>query len=271
LEDYRELLVGRGLSPRTVEIYTGYLARAANWCELHGRRLEHLTAFDLASLPDEITAGQSSSARRQIRSALQHFYEMVGRPDAPTQAIRVPPKPEPVNRSVDVDTARRIVAASVSFGYPKGTAILVGMYQALRRQEIATLRWEYVHHPQPGMLKVIGSKNTGTRIIPLHPTLATHLEPLRDPKGWMFPGRGGDRPVLPGTIYKWVKEIAGRAGMPSFHPHQMRHTVLTAMHDHGGDLRAVASFAGHRRIETTTTYTRTTLDRTIAAQAGVDW
>lgn len=271
LPDYQEYLVGRGLSPRTVAIYTSYVEKASDWCRTHGRELEQLSAFDLAALPDEISRGGSASARRQIRSALQHMYEMIGRPDAPTHAIRVPPKPDPINRSVTEEEARRLVAVAYAFGYPRGTAVLMGMYQALRRAEIAVMRWEYIDNPIPGHLKVIGTKGTGIRHIPLHPRLGEHLAALREPRGWMFPGRGVDGPIIPNTINKWVRDIADKAGLPAFHPHRMRHTVLSAMNDHTGDIRAVATFAGHKRLETTMAYTRTTDERMRQAQGGVGW
>jgi len=54
-------------------------------------------------------------------------------------------------------------------------------------------------------------------------------------------------------------------------PHELRHTALATALDRTKDLRAVMTFAGHARPETTAGYTRTTRKRLEAVVAAIDY
>lgn len=172
--------------------------------------------------------------------------------------MRVPPKPQMVCRALDDDDddARRLATAAREDGGRHGLAVILGLYQALRREEIATTRWDGVD--EAGWLTVMG-KGSKRRRIPLH---AVTLEALRavqesreDTSDWVFPGRFGG-PVNPTTVWQWVRDLAQEAGLPPIKCHWTRHTALASQNDATGDLRAVQAFAGHSRPEVTSGYTR---------------
>lgn len=58
------------------------------------------------------------------------------------------------------------------------------------------------------------------------------------------------------TIGRVVKAVAVAKGLPSYHPHQLRHACATHMHDHGAPIQAVAAMLGHARLSTSQIYTR---------------
>ncbi|RZK32931.1 MAG: site-specific integrase [Hymenobacter sp.] len=59
------------------------------------------------------------------------------------------------------------------------------------------------------------------------------------------------------TISTWskaVRELALRAGVPQFTPHTLRHLCFTDLARAGWDIHEIATFAGHRDINTTMIY-----------------
>jgi site-specific recombinase XerD len=50
---------------------------------------------------------------------------------------------------------------------------------------------------------------------------------------------------------------ARHAGLPPCHPHKLRHTYATLLHDAGVDLLEISKLLGHSSIATTQIYTTT--------------
>lgn len=207
------------------------------------------------------------SSRKGLRSALKHYWEFVARDRPPLRAIRVPPKPEMVCRALDEDDARILAKAARATGGLQGFAVALGLYAALRREEIATLRWDCFG--EDGWMTVQG-KGEKTRTIPVHPVVSEMCQALPRAGVFMFPGRF-DHHVNPATIWQWIRELADEAGVGKVKPHQLRHTCLATQNDNTGDLRSVQHFAGHSRPETTSGYTRSTRRRLAAVVASLDY
>ncbi|KKK59417.1 hypothetical protein LCGC14_3034590, partial [marine sediment metagenome] len=69
----------------------------------------------------------------------------------------------------------------------------------------------------------------------------------------------------------WTKRVASEAGIHEFTTHQLRHTALTTANDTMGDLRAVQTFARHKKPETTAGYTRTKQTRLREVSDSLDY
>jgi site-specific recombinase XerD len=135
-----EALVLRGLAPKTIRLYCRIIRDAAGWCEDRGEILANVTPGTIAAY--SASRPRTHSSQQLIRAALKHYWEIKGRKNPPLRAIRVPPKPRMVCRALDDDEARTLAEAARARGDLPGLAVLLGLYQALRREEIATLRWD---------------------------------------------------------------------------------------------------------------------------------
>ncbi len=264
---YEELLA-LGLGPRSIRQYQRSIWSADAWFAAKGWSLTRATASQVVAYAD--TKPKTFASRSLLRVALGHYWTIARHPKPPVKAIRVPPKPTMVCRALEADDARRLAEAARHCGDRRGLAVLLGLYQALRREEIATLRWEDFDVVQQGWVRILG-KGSKTRTIPLHPTVMTALAGVDRTSEWMFVGRSGHRPVCPATIWQWTRELAEIAGVDEVHTHWLRHTALATQNDATGDLRTVQAFAGHSNPQTTAGYTRASKTRMQVAVLAIDY
>ncbi len=268
MEAYRDHLLNQGLSEKTARVYVALVCRSAEWCRTHDTALYAIAGETLVRMAKDVVPF-SSSSRRQLRSALIHYWEMVGRPEPPAKAIRVPKKPQGRCRAVTPDEARALVKVSLGWR-PHGTAVMLGLYMALRASEIAGARWDRLS--ADGWYTVLG-KGDRTHSLPVHAVLADELASIRrrGSSEWMFPGSRGRDHVTPATVWGWCKEVAAEAGIDNLQTHQLRHTAIATINDATGDLRAAQEFARHQRPETTALYTRVTDKRLVDAVQALDY
>lgn len=265
-ETFGSFLLAQGLSEKTVRIYAKRVDNAVLWFAERGAGLELARPTDLAAWAAELSP--STSTRRQARSALRYYFEWRELPDPGLKAIRVPPKPRYFCQAVSEVQASLLVASALAVGRPRGTAVLVGLYLALRAAEIASMRWD--RFDQTFDNYTVTGKFEYSATLPVHPRLKEHLQGQATPYPFVFPGRNTAH-VNYATIWKWVREVGKRAGVQDLRPHQLRHTCLATMNDRTGDLRATSAFARHRQIETTMTYTRTTQDGLRKVMSALDY
>jgi site-specific recombinase XerD len=105
LDAFRVGLTRRGLSPRTVALYSSNVARAERWCSQRSLNLveisyEELGAF-VALLP------QTHATLRVLRKALQHYFDFHHRSDPPLWVIRSLPRPRMVCQTLEPEEAKR--------------------------------------------------------------------------------------------------------------------------------------------------------------------
>jgi integrase len=171
-------------------------------------------------------------------------------------------------RALERDEAKILASAARSRGGDAGFAVILGLYQALRREEIATLRWE--NFDDQGWLTVTG-KGGVTASIPVRATVAEMLALRSRGDDYIFPGRAAGRPVTPTTVWNWVGRVAKDAGLSGVTPHRLRHTCLATANDATGDLRSVQAFARHADPRVTAGYTRATNERLRAVVNSVEY
>jgi len=77
-----------------------------------------------------------------------------------------------------------------------------------------------------------------------------------------YRSRGRDwqeRRMADHRVWKTIKTLGRRAGLPELHPHAFRHCCGVELHRRtGGNLRVVQEHLRHADIQTTTVYTRIT-------------
>jgi integrase/recombinase XerC len=63
------------------------------------------------------------------------------------------------------------------------------------------------------------------------------------------------------SAHRIVKRIAKSKGLTEYHPHLLRHSCGTHLHDNGVPILAISRLLGHSRLETTEIYTRVSTGR----------
>lgn len=260
--------MGLGLSPKTAYVYARQVQRAIPLLEARGVDLLSCGPADVAAVaqlwPD------THSSRGLLRASLAAAWLLLGRDVIPTRAVRVPPAPTMHCLAIGESPAAALESAAWDRGDLPGLAVLIGLYSALRRAEIAGLRWASLETRDDGKWWRVTGKRGKVADVPVHPQLDRALERFDRPDAWLFPGRFGG-PVDPSTIWGWCRQVARDAGLGEISTHRLRHTSLAEMNDRSGDLRAVQSIARHSRPETTAGYTRTRSARMRAVVAMVDY
>lgn len=265
-ETFGAYLAMQGLSESTIRAYRPLFVR---WCD-------YATAVRRDPYrPDPLTVRAWAAKLPGTRALVAQARAMVGHlctaleVDDVSAAIPLPRQPQRPARALAPEAARALVAAAHRSGLA-GTAVLVGLYTAARRGEIASLSWRHVDFAT-GAVTLTRTKTRDLHTVPMHPTLAAHLEERRVPgELWVFPGRHGGH-VAPASVWRWVLDVAADAGIGRVTPHQLRHTALTIANDATGDLRAVQTLAGHTDPAVTARYTRSSATAMARAVGSLDY
>jgi site-specific recombinase XerD len=164
------------------------------------------------------------------------------------------------------DTMLRLLAESSD---PRERAIVALMaYGALRRSEVVALDvGDYA--PEFGLRRVRG-KGGHEAAVPL-PEVARKIisEYLKDRSSagstdpmFRYRTRAGvwrESRMTGHRVWKLIKALGRRAGVPELHPQAFRHGCGVELHRRtGGNLRVVQEHLRHADIQTTTVYTRLT-------------
>jgi integrase/recombinase XerD len=108
------------------------------------------------------------------------------------------------------------------------------------------------------------TKNHRERTVPYSETTSSlyaaylqHRRTLSSARGPLFLSESRRNHAQPISIWTWSKvvhDIAQHADVPQFTPHTLRHMCLTDLARAGWDVHEIATFAGHRSIQTTLRY-----------------
>ena len=179
-------------------------------------------------------------------------------PDAPPRnpilARRHPTTPEPLPKFLDDRDAARLMAAARASTDPRDRLVVEMLARTgLRAGELCDLDADAVVQIGDGhWLRVPVGKLRNDRYVPLHPDLvelladwtAANLEHIRRHRRLVADHRGPlDR--APSSAAS-SRRVGRAAGVPSVHPHQLRHTLATQAINRGMRLEAIAALLGHR-------------------------
>jgi integrase/recombinase XerD len=136
---------------------------------------------------------------------------------------------------------------------------------ALRREELCGLQTDDID-PSARMLRIRAENTKGRRdrIVPysnaadaLLRQYLLHRRRLDRKRGPIFLSESRRNYAAGISVWSWSKiilRIARRAEVPRFTTHTLRHLCLTDLARAGWDIHEIATFAGHRSIQTTLLY-----------------
>ena len=138
--------------------------------------------------------------------------------------------------------------------------VLVLLHTAMRPSEAAGLRWDQVDFERRSLTLNI-TKNE-PRSVPLTKTVVAIFEELKKSKPlneFVFfenKGKSENSINIPSSRFRSSFDKAReRAGLPSVHMHDLRHTAASHMLMAGADIRTLAAILGHSTLQMVLRYT----------------
>jgi integrase len=135
----------------------------------------------------------------------------------------------------------------------------------LRREELCSLETADID-PAHRVLRIRAetTKNRQGRVVPyseaageLYAQYLRHRRAFHKERGRLFVSesrRNKGRPISIWTWSKVIADVARCAGVREFSTHTLRHLCLTDLARANWDIRQIATFAGHRCLQTTLLY-----------------
>ena len=255
-------LIVRGMAARTREAYVGAVARLA---QFYRRSPEQLTDRDVqAYLLHLIQERKLSWSTCNIAAnGFRFLYHVtLGR----EQAEFCIPAAKQSQRLPEILSRQEVQRLLDAMGNRKHHALLVTTYAAgLRVSEVVGLQLTDID-AERSSLRIQQGKGAKDRYSLLSPRL---LEELRAywreyrPVRWLFPARGGQKPLDDSSAQKIYYAAKQRAGITKQGGiHALRHAFATHLLEAGTDLHTIQRLLGHGHISSTMRYlhlTRPTL------------
>ncbi|RLA77176.1 MAG: site-specific tyrosine recombinase XerD [Deltaproteobacteria bacterium] len=262
------LSVEKGLSKNTLEAYGRDLRAFADF--LQGRSLKEVTRRTAVEFARALEArGLSPRSVSRALVALRGFFRFLTLDgyleEDPLEDMGLPSLPRRLPEVLTESEVERLLEQpdlTTPLGLRDGALLEVLYGTGMRVSEAAELRLEGLQL-ELGFVAVRG-KGDKERLIPMGEVakerLTRYLKEGR-PRlikgadgGYVFVNPRGGKLSRQG-IWKVVRKYALMAGIPSVHPHTLRHSFATHLLQRGADLRFVQAMLGHADIATTQIYT----------------
>ena len=208
---------------------------------IRGRQAEGLGAnairLDLALLSHVFTVAGSAWGMESLGNPVKRIRGQ--RPKLPGGRTR---------RLVDDEYQRLVEAASGDQGGQIGPLITWAIETAMRRGEIAAMRWE--HLDRKARVLLIPETKTGTpRRVPLSVAALAVLDGLPrriDGRVWG---------MRPDSISQAFERVCGAAGIEGLTFHDLRHEATSRLFEKGLNPMQVAAITGHKTLQMLKRYT----------------
>ncbi len=184
---------------------------------------------------------------------LRFFYHVTLKRDRTTFSIPGGKQPARLPEILSRDEVQRVIAAGLT---RKDRVVLAAAYgTGVRVSELVHLKLTDLDAAR-GMIRIEQGKGAKDRYTLLSPRLLDELRgywTTYHPREWLFPARGGQRPMHTSTVGKAYTAAKQRAGITKWGGiHSLRHAFATHLLEMGVDLATIQRLLGHRSIQTTT-------------------
>jgi integrase len=254
--------------PSTIRSYDQSLRRYIGSSELGSMRVTEIRRLDVQDFVDQLLAdGRDPSTVNNVLNPIQAFYRRAHNREEvshnPTERIEIPD----LGKRRPARIASREEAASLlSPLRPDDRVILAtAFYAGLRRGELRALRYcdvdlsgavicvEFGWDQYEGQIPT--KSETSRRTLPLmsllRDLLCEHIAKTSCRGEDLLFGRGPNKPFDPSTVAYRVKKRWMETAQRPITLHQCRHTFASMLIDAGANPKAVQTFMGHSKIQTT--------------------
>ena len=178
-------------------------------------------------------------------------------PSNPVELVRGqrPKLPSGRDRRLVGDELPRLLAAAHAYGGETGPLITWAIETAMRRGEIAAMRWD--HLDRKARVLLIPETKTGTpRRVPLSTAALAALPPAG-----VVPNAPPQRPdgrvwgMRPDSISQAFERVCQAASIEGLTFHDLRHEATSRFFEQGFNLMEVASITGHKTLSMLKRYT----------------
>ncbi len=174
----------------------------------------------------------------------------------PTEFVRKPKLPQGRDRRLIDDEQIRLLNAAQAYGGEIGAIITWAIETAMRRGEIAAMRWEHLDR-KDRVLLIPETKNGTPRQVPLS-TVALEILSQRDPvRGDGLPRNVEGRiwGMRPDSISQAFERVCQAAGIEGLTFHDLRHEATSRLFEKGLNPMEVAAITGHKTLQMLKRYT----------------
>ena len=257
-----------GYKPATVRSYAQHLRVYIESSALGALKVTEVSRADVQAFADELlAAGLSAGTVSNVLNPIQAFYRRAEDREEigfnPTQRIDLPRS----SGGRPTRIASPTEAAELTDALPQSDRPIwaSAFYAGLRRGELQALRcsdvdlaaslihverqWDQYEGP------IEPKSRSSRRTVPLLGILRDHLDEHllrtgRSGSALVF-GRSPELPFAPMAIGKRAKRAWLDAGLASITLHECRHTFASLLIDAGANPKAIQTFMGHSKIQTT--------------------
>lgn len=246
-----------------VNTQTGYIRAVKRFTQYLGRSPDTATAEDLRLFQLRmVEEGTSTITMNATVTGLKFFFDITLEKPELLKKITYVSQPRKLPVILSREEVSQLLQATVN---PKHQAALSVAYGAgLRASEVCHLKIPDIDSERM-IIRVDDGKGGKDRQAMLSPTLLqilrtwyrhgnAHRQML--PGGWLFPGTNPVNPLSARQLSRVVKEAHARTDInKSVNLHALRHAFATHLLEDGVDIRIIQVALGHKKLETTATYT----------------
>lgn len=247
-------MLARGFADRTRE---SYLWAVTGLARFYKRSPDQIADAEIQAYVVHLLRDRqlSWSTCNIVVSGLRFFYHLTLKRDRTTFSIPSPRQSGRLPVVLSREEVQRLLTHATNQKYR--TMFMTAYAAGLRLSEVLHLQVSDIDSARM-TIRVAQGKGGKDRYTVLSARLLEALRAywrLYHPTGWLFPGKGDERPMDPSSLQKAYLTAKRRAGLTK--PggiHTLRHCFATHLLESGVDLHTIQRLLGHGHLSTTTRY-----------------
>jgi integrase/recombinase XerC/integrase/recombinase XerD len=254
LQDHVSGFLRNQVSVNTQGTYGRALERYLTWCREQGTDPARITLEQAVDYRADVQAHFADSSAALHVSALKSFYKLLKEIGILHlniwAAVKAPGVPKTSQtESLDQDQLRSLYAKAEKSGQRDLLIVRLLYEAAMRREEVAAMPKDALTHVPDGWALLIQGKGDKDVKVGITDELAHAIAAWakKTDSQWLFPGRTPDKHL----DKRQINNILERFGI---HPHQLRHSFVTAGLKQGIPIQDISRAVRHESIQTTMRY-----------------